>query len=1012
MLAAVWAPRAYAISSYYTNNCAGCHGSSVNTCNGCHAHGTHGDSSKSSINLSAVTDKTSYSPGEAMTVTVTGGYRNGWVRVILLDQNMAQIGIASCPGGEGGCTTSVFPITFPRPGATLTAPTTPGTYTFAAAWYGNGFDAGGASFGSGTSATLRPGFFTPDSGNSVPVEGVDTPHGWQTVATNSFTVTAPAVATIALNPGSLNFGNVNVGTTSSLSTQVQNTGTAVLNVSAINRCTSPATSTEFTWSPAAPFSVNPGASATLTVSYAPGAAGMDTGCLALTSNASNGPTTNLAVSGTGVVPPAPRIAVSPPSLSFGNVTVGTASPMTLTVSNTGNAPLTGSITRAASTSIEFTFSPASFNVAAGGSQPVTVTYTPSAVGSDTGSLVVSSNDTTNPSVSVALSGAGVPAPAPHIALNPTSLSFGTVTVGGSNSLTTQVQNTGTAPLNVTAIALCTSPATSPEFGWSPVAPFTVPAGGSNTVTVTYTPTAAGADSGCLAFSSNDAANPTVTLAVSGTGQLLAAPHIAVSPTSLGFGNVTVGTPSSQTFTISNTGNATLTGTIARASGSTEFTFTPSSFNVAAGGSQGVSVTYAPSAAGADTGSLTVSSNDAANPNVSVALSGTGVSAPTPSIALSPPSLSFGTVVLGSSASLSTQIQNTGTAVLNVTGIALCAGTSGEFAWTPSAPLSVPPGQSATLTVTYTPTAAAADSGCLAIASNDPASPTVNLGVSGTGAGQPFPAIALVPSSLSFGTVTIGSSASRTTQVQNTGNATLNVLGISLCSGTPAKFTWSPAAPLAVAPGQAATLTVTYTPTDAVVDSGCLAIASDDPQNATVNLQLTGTGSQVQVAGLDIDIGEFEVPRYVNVRRTSSIGFEVEVRNRSLVDGTAPATLVGVLGGVEVYRQTIDITLQAGREGEYHFPRYAISPGARGTISWTLTVDDQDPDIDRATARTSLFTGTIGGGEDDLVASVTGSSTGGGTVTAGCGSAGGEVGSLAPWALVLLAAARRRRGRGA
>ena len=1009
LLAAVWAPPAQAISSYYTNNCASCHGATPTSCNGCHAHGTHSSSSKTDINLSAVTNKTSYAPGEAMTVTVTGGYRTGWVRVILLDQNMTEIGRSSCPGGEGGCTTSVFPVTFPTSGNTLTAPATPGTYTWAAAWYGNGFEQGG-TFGSGTSSTLRPGFFTPDTGNVVPVNGVDTPHGWQTVASNSFTVTAPAAPTIALDPGSLNFGNVNVGASASLTTQVRNTGTAPLSVSAINRCTSPATSAEFTWAPAAPFSVNPGASATLTVSYAPSAAGMDTGCLALTSNASNGPTTNLAVSGTGAVPPAPRIAVSPPSLAFGNVTVATSSPMSLTISNTGNAPLTGTIALGSGTSAEFTFSPSSFNVAAGGSQAVTVTYAPSAVGADTGSLVVSSNDASNPSVSVALSGTGVAAPAPNIALSPPSLSFGTVNVGGSASLTTQVQNTGTAPLIVNAIALCTSPATSPEFGWSPGAPFTVAAGGSTTVTVTYTPTAAGADSGCLAFSSNDLAKPTVTLSVSGTGQLPAAPRIAVAPSSLPFGNVTVGGSSSLTFTISNGGNAPLTGTVARAGGtSAEYTFSPASFNVAAGGSQVVTVTYAPTGAGTDTGSLAVSSNDTANPSVAVALSGTGVTVPTPAIALAPASLSFGTVVLGTSASLAAQIRNSGTAVLEVTSIALCAGTSGEFAWAPPAPLSVPPGQSAVLTVTYTPSAAAADSGCLAIASNDPASPTVNLGVSGTGAAQAFPAIALAPDSLDFGTVTIGGSASRTTQVQNTGNATLNVLGISLCSGTPARFTWSPAAPIAVAPGQGATLTVTYQPTDAVVDSGCLAIASDDPQNATVDLSVTGTGSQTPVAGLDIDIHEIEVPGRVYARRTSSITVELEVRNNSLVGGTAPATLVGVLNGAEVYRQTIDITLQPGREGDYRFPPYALEPNARGTISWTLTVDDQDPDVDRATATTVLLSGRIRDDSRDLVAGLTSGSSGG-SVSGGCGSAEGSAGSLGLWVVALLAAARRRRGR--
>ena len=124
---------------------------------------------------------------------------------------------------------------------------------------------------------------------------------------------------------------------------------------------------------------------------------------------------------------------------------------------------------------------------------VTATYTPTAVGADSGSIVVSSNDTTNPAVSVAVSGTGVTAPAPVIALVPSSLSFGSVTLPGSASLTTQVQNTGNALLTVSAITL--GAGTSSEFTWSPAAPITVAAGGSSTVTVTYTPTSAGTDSG-------------------------------------------------------------------------------------------------------------------------------------------------------------------------------------------------------------------------------------------------------------------------------------------------------------------------------------------------------------------------------------------------------------------------------------------------------------------------------------------------------------------------------------
>ncbi len=874
-------------------------------------------------NVSGQIDKTSFAPGETMTFTINAGTRTGWWRAGVVDQAGNVVKTASVASGTS---TTV----------TVPAPAAAGTYAYKVAWYGNQY---GVSPGAG---------WVPDSGNPN--------HGYQTVAVTSFSVAAPAAATVALDPGSLSFGSVNVGATASLTAQVRNTGTSPLTISNIGRCASPATSAEYAWSPTSlPITVAPGASAALAVSYSPTGAGTDSGCLALTSNATNGPTTNLAVSGTGVVPAAPKIAVSPASLAFGNVTVGASSAKTFTVSNTGSATLTGTLARASGTSAEYAVAPASLSVAPGGSQVVTVTYAPTDTSADSGAISVSTNDATNANVSVGVSGTGIAAPAPNISLAPASLAFGTVATGGTASLTAQVRNTGTAPLTVSQIARCTTPVTSDEFAWSPGGPITVAAGGSATVTVTYAPTGAGADTGCLAFTSDDVTKPVVSLDVSGTGQVPSAPKLAVSPASLAFGSVTTGTQSAKTFTISNPGNAPLTGTLARASGtSAEYTLSAASFSVAAGASQVVTVTYAPADVGADAGAIALTSNDPATPSASVGVSGSGVAAPTPAITVAPSSLGFGTVLLGSSASLTAEVRNSGTAALDVTGIALCSGTSAAFGWTPVAPFSVAPGQAATVTVSYRPTAAGTDSGCLALASNDPASPLVNLAVSGTAAAEAVPSIAVDPAALDFGTVTVGSTASRTTQVRNTGNGALDVTGISLCDGTPAAFSVSPAAPFTVAPGESVTLTTTYAPTAAATDSGCFAIASSDPAHASENVSLTGTGAQAPVpsADADVDIEEFKVPKRVENPVGASVTPLLHLRNLSQIDATASATLTGVLNGAKVYEETIPVTLAASEDGEVAFPPY-VPAGARGIVRWTVTVADQDPDADQAIARTML-----------------------------------------------------------
>jgi ASPM-SPD-2-Hydin domain-containing protein len=990
------APRAAAISSYFGTQCAGCHspavvGSTATTCNGCHAHGAHPTSAKSTLNLVGTTNATSYAPGQTVSVTITGGYRTGWVRAVLFDQAMNQLAISTGPNGMGGG--AGFPITLSAP-----APTTTGSYTWSVAWYGNAYDAAAGAFG----ARWMDDPNNPD-------------HGWEVVPTNAFTVSAPTAPAIALVPASLDFGSVTLGRSASLPAQVRNTGTANLVVSGIARCTAPLTEAEFSWTaPALPFTVAPGGAASVTVTFTALDPDSDVGCIAFTSNAANAPVANLAVAATGVAPPAPVADVSPLSLDFGAVTSGGTASRTFAVGNVGTATLTVAVQRAAGTSAEFTVQPASFTVPPGGRTTVTATYAPADVGTDLGTLAVVTNDPLQPSVPVTVSGTGVAAPVPHLALSPASLDLGGVTLGGSASLAAQVGNGGDAPLTVSAIARCAG--TSAAFSWSPAAPFTVAPGGSTALTVTFAPTVAGAAAGCLAISSNDHDAPVTQLGVQGVGLAPAAPRIAVSPTALDLGSVTVGLTATRTLQVSNGGDATLTAAVGRAAGtSAEFTALPATLAVAPGGSQPVTVSYAPSSGGADTGAILITSNDPARPSVTVPVTGTGLAAAAPAIALDPPGLDFGPVLTGASASREVAIRNQGSAALQVTSITRCAGTSAEFTWSPGAPLQVPAGQAATLTVSYGPTGVGADTGCLAVASDDPASPMVNLALAGSGVAQAAPAIALQPDALDFGTVTVGGSATRASQVRNTGSAVLHVGGVAACAGTSQEFTWTLATPLELQPGGSATLPVVYTPLDAGADQGCLSIASDDPAHPTAALALAGDGAAPGHGLGDVDIAELQVPETVRTRTARSIVPRAELRNRSDVSATATATLKATLAGAAVYDQTVPVAIPAREQADLAFPPLALQAAAAGVIAWTLTVDDGDPDLDQARARTRVLPGRSGEDRLDAGAPVAtagaGSGAGGDGPAAGCATGGpsGSLGLLLALGSAALAPRRRRHG---
>lgn len=110
---------------------------------------------------------------------------------------------------------------------------------------------------------------------------------------------------------------------------------------------------------------------------------------------------------------------------------------------------------------------------------------------------------------------------------------------------------------------------------------------------------------------------------------------------------------------------------------------------------------------------------------------------------------------------------------------------------------------------------------------------------------PVPDINLSPLSLDFGAVAAGGSATLNASIQNLGAADLNVTLINLCAGTSTEFSWLPVAPFTVTPSTSQTLAVTYAPVDEGIDSGCLAISSNDPDEATVLLGLNpGAGSSI------------------------------------------------------------------------------------------------------------------------------------------------------------------------
>ena len=329
---------------------------------------------------------------------------------------------------------------------------------------------------------------------------------------------------------------------------------------------------------------------------------------------------------------APVASVSPSSFDFGNQPVGqTSAAQVFTVQNTGNADLN---MQTASASGDFAISSdtcSGTTVVPGSTCTIGVTFTPTQTGSLTGTLTIPDNAADSPRL-VSLSGTGAQ---PVLSLSASSLAFGGQGVGTTSAAqTVTITNTGTADLDVNAVS--TSGTNPGDFSASPSGCGDIAPSGTCTISVTFTPSAAGVRSATLNILSDAPSSPD-QVSLSGTGLNS---HLSLSPNPMNFGNVLLGQSSTLTLTFSNSGSdpTQLTGATFGGPNSGDFTLVQTSLtcptnpspSVPAGSSCSVSITFTPGAAGARSATLTIANNSSDGPQ-QLTLSGNGTSPAAPQI---------------------------------------------------------------------------------------------------------------------------------------------------------------------------------------------------------------------------------------------------------------------------------------------------------------------------------------------------------------------------------------------
>ncbi|MEZ0578429.1 choice-of-anchor D domain-containing protein [Nocardioides sp. MH1] len=653
---------------------------------------------------------------------------------------------------------------------------------------------------------------------------------------------------ITFNPTTARqFGGVAVGSTSGTFTQtISNAGPTSFAVNGSPSVTGPSAA-QFqiqggTCNPG--FPVNPGGSCTVTMRFAPTSMGLKAGVLTIPTTI-GGPPMSFSLNGFGTrgYPNLSTSALDFPATRFG---VATATQV-VTVTNTGNGPMTGSApTIDGPQSGDFTIASSdcgSLVMAKGDTCTVSVRFTPGARGPRSATLHVAS--TSGVERAVALTGSGL---RPTISADTSTLAYGDQPVGPASApLTVTLTNNGDASLNLGAASLTGTNAdqfvVAPSNGCSGA---TVAPGDSCLATVQFDPTSRGSKLATLSFA-NDA-GPATTIGLSGFGTRAVA---SLNPPSRDFGAVAVAHPSAPvTVTVTNIGNDPMRPGDLSFGGADPGAFDLMNSScvgatVAPSASCSISVRFNPGSAGSKSATLTLPHNGANSPSV-ITLSGVGLA---PVADPSTTAVDFGEVRLGQGAERLVTLTNSGTADL-VVGTAALTGPSDFFVVGDGCSgHTVSPGDHCGVTLGFQPLSRGTKTGSLSIPHNATGSPTT---VSLTAVGiTPVPQVS--DDEVDFGSVDRGTTSSTTTlTVSNVGNTGLSVgsafiggvdhdqfvIGADHCGGT------------TVAPDDSCTIDVRFAPTTVGEKDAFLGIPTDALTSTTVDL--TGVGvpkSDLKILGI-------------------------------------------------------------------------------------------------------------------------------------------------------------------
>lgn len=596
------------------------------------------------------------------------------------------------------------------------------------------------------------------------------------------------------------------------------------------------------------------------------------------------------------------LAASAMSLNFGNVAMGSSSPQTLTLTNSGTSAVT--ISQASVTGAGFSVvgGISSVSIPAGQNHAFQVEFAPTGSGIASGSVSIVS-DATDPTLAISLSGTGMTGLAITTQPENQSVIAGqtatfSVVATGSGTLKYQWKTSGKTIAGATAASYMVPATTSSENGAqftvvvsdgqgsvtsnpatltvtaAPVAPSivtqpankTVTAGQSAMFSVTATGTAplayqwkqngspiSGANSASYMIPATPASDNnaqftvTVSNSVSSATSNAATLTVAVPPT--------ISTqPASQTVAVGQTATFSVT-----ASGTGTLTYQWNKNGGAIGGANSASYTTPPAAAADNGASFTVTVTGASG-NVTSNAATLTVNGP-PSITAQPASK---TVISGQTATFSVTAAGTGPLAYQwkMNGNAINGANTSSY----TTPAATTGNSGEQFTVTVSNPAGAITSNAATL--------TVNAATSVLNVNQ---------NSLNFSNVNIGSNSVLPVIFTNNGNSNVTISNVAL-SGAGFSASGIQSGQM-VTPGQTATLNVMFAPAGTGLTTGSVTVTST-ASNSTVAVSLSGTGVQTVSHSVTLNwIASTSAVSGYNVYRSSVSGGPYTKLNSTLIAAT-------------------------------------------------------------------------------------------------------------------------------